>query len=185
MKLLENMRMEELVREKEAQQAIINKADKRLEAIHGRHDYSDDVVAAFPLGKVGFRRDTKRQAQTLNRAINGSVEACALYDQKKNAESRLQRIGSLLARINEAPEDIRDTCTPRMLAESARRNALNSAPEIVWERTNNGYRHGEYLVRKVDDVVFIYLKGAILGNPQKTVKNAKAIVALICAMAVP
>lgn len=181
MKLYENMILSELLRERDNQQAIINRTSKRIDAIHGQKDYSDDVAKHFHLGMVGFRKDRKRVNQTLDKAINNGVEACALYEERDSAQSTLDRIVKLIAKVEAAPEGVRETCTPRSLDETARKKALDSAPAIPWERVDGGYRHGEYLVKKVDDTVFLYRNGQWNGRFYKTVREAKAVVALAVA----
>lgn len=181
MKLLENMTLAELERERDNQQAILNRVNKHLEAIHGQKDYSDEVAKSFHLGMVGFRRDRKRVNQTLNKAIKNGVEACGLYEERDAARAKIDRIVKLITRIEAAPEDRRKTCTARSLADGARKQALDAAPAISWERVDGGYKHGEYLVKKVDDTVFLYRGGQWVGRFYKTVREAKAVVALAVA----
>jgi hypothetical protein len=80
MKLIENMTLSELKADRETQLRRIKTAETALEKIHGKKDFSDEIAKHFHLGKVGFRKDTKKQNETLNRAIDNGVKACGYYN---------------------------------------------------------------------------------------------------------
>ena len=52
MKLIENMNAEELQTEIENQTDILNKALLKINELHGRRDYSDEIADNFHLGLV-------------------------------------------------------------------------------------------------------------------------------------
>ena len=180
MKLIENMTPPELEAEKRLQLRRIETAKAALERINGQKDYSDEISKHFHLGKVGFRKDTKKQAQTLNRAIYNGVKACGHYDTIEEAEGRLQTIynaENLIAK-NGAFGD-----TARQIKENKHKAAVEAAPTLKWEKMQGhygpAYKHGDFTVERVDTgfVAVKDTKGNLLSH-YKTVKEAKAAVSL-------
>lgn len=178
MKLIENMTIQELVHELDQQIAVHAKLVAQIDAIHGQKDYSDEVAKHFPLGRVGFRPDTKRVAQTLDRAIDRGVKACELYDRRDAASSRIKALEKAIAYIHSKPGQL--GLTVAQIKAANRQKVLKTAPELKWERKDGGYACGQAFVKKIDvDFVVIDIAGKRLNRWYRTVKDAKAVAALL------
>ena len=185
MKLIENMTLAELDAEKKIQLGHIDVANAALEKIYGKKDYSDEIAKYFHLGKVGFRKDTKKQNQTLNKAIDNGVKACGYYETIENAKSKIHAIHRA---VNFISENKVFGNTVRQITESKNKTAVESAKTLNWEKVSGhygmAYRHENYIVERVD-VGFVAVrdeKGNLLSH-YKTVKEAKAAVSLAIAKA--
>lgn len=183
MKLIENMTLAELGDYKKEQLCRIDTANAALEKIHGKKDYSDEIAKHFHLGKVGFRRDTKKQSQTLERAIDNGVKACEHYDTIAEAKSRIHAIHRT---INFIAENKAFGETERQIKENQHKTAVDSASSLKWEKIagsyGTAYKHGGFIVERVD-AGFVALrdtKGNLLSH-YKTVKEAKAAVSIAIA----
>lgn len=178
MKLIENMTLQELVHELDQQTAVHAKLAAQIDAIHGQKDYSDEVAKHFPLGRVGFRRDTKRVAQTLDRAIDRGVQACELYAKRDDAAFRLYALKNAIAYIHSEPGQ--SELTVAQIKAVKRQKALDAAPELKWDRRDGGYACGQAFVKKIDtDFMVIEIAGKRLDRWYRTVKEAKAVAAIL------
>ena len=180
LKLIENMTLAELESDKKMQLRRIDAANSALEKIHGTKDYSDEIAKHFHLGKVGFRKDTKKQNQTLDRAIDNAVKACEHYDTIAEAESR---INAIHITINFITENKAYGETEGQIRENKNKAALESVKALKWEKVSGhfgtAYKHGNFIVERVDAgfVAVRDIKGNLLSH-HKTVKEAKAAVSL-------
>lgn len=183
MKLLENMTLSELDVEKKIQLRRIDAAQAALEKIHGKKDYSDEIARYFHLGKVGFRKDTKRQSQTLDRAIDNGVKACGYYEAIEEAKSRIHAIHRT---VNFIAENKTFGETEQQIKENQHKSALEAAKSLEWVKVpghyGTAYKHGNFIVERVDAgfVAVRDIKGNLLSH-FKTVKEAKAAVSLAIA----
>lgn len=180
MKLIENMTLSELGAEQKIQLCRIDSAKAALEKIHGAKDYSDEMAKYFHLGKVGFRKDTKRQNQTLDRAIDNGVKACGYYETIDEAKNRIHAIHRA---VNFIAENKTYGETVRQIKENQNRAALESAKALKWEKAlgnyGTAYKCGNIIIERVDAgfVAIRDVKGNLLTHC-KTVKEAKATVQL-------
>lgn len=181
MKLIENMTLSELNEEKKIQLRRIDLAQVALEKIHSKKDHSDEIAKHFHLGKVGFRKDTKRQNQTLDRAIDNGVKACGYYQETKEAKGRIHAINRA---VNFIAENKNHGETVRKIKENKKKAALESAKALKWEKVSGhygtAYKHGNFIVERVD-VGFVAVRdnaGNLLSH-HKTVKEAKAAVSIV------
>jgi hypothetical protein len=185
MKLIENMSKAELGAEMKLQLRRIDKANAELEKIHGTKDYSDELAKHFHLGKVGFRKDTKRQARTLDRAIDNGVRACGHYEEIESAKNRIHAIERA---VNFIVENRAFGETVGEIKENQRKTVLESAKTLKWDKVTGqfgaAYQHGEFVVERVDAgfVAVRDLAGNLLSH-YKTVKDAKAAVSIAIARA--
>ncbi|MDF2510433.1 MAG: hypothetical protein K0S04_299 [Herbinix sp.] len=168
-KLLANMTLDELNKEIESLQNVLNRICKRIEALNGEKDYSDEISKYFHLGKVGFRKDTKKQNRTVDRAVNRGVEATKLYELRNSTENRIKNLKSAVTCIEN--NDI--TLTKSEIISKK----IDEFKDLEWTRENGGYRSGEWFVKKVDDVAFAYKNGKMLFY-KKTLKEVKKLVAI-------
>ena len=179
MKLIENMTIDELEREHRLQQTVYTRCEQKIAAIHGRNDYSDEVAKAFHLGMVGFRRDRRRVNQTLERAISNGVAACELYERRDNAGARLAAVEDAIKTIQGAASGEMGLTVAQIRANN-RQRALNAAPQLKWVRKGNGYASGGAYVQKIDtDFVIVEINGKRIAHWYKTVKEAKAVAAIL------
>jgi len=169
MKLIENMTLTELNAELNATQKELARINGKIELIHSEKDHSDEIAKSFHLGKVGFRKDTKRQSATLNKAIDRGVKATKLYEQRKHAESRTKALQRTISYVES--NDI--SLTQSQIIEKKK----NEIQDLDWVRENGGYKHGEWFIKKVDDLAFAYKNGEMRFH-KKTVKEVKKMVAI-------
>ena len=177
--LIENMTAEELQVEIDNQKGILNKAVLKIDEIHGRKDYSDEIAKQFHLGMVGFRKDTKRVNCTIDKAIRNSAEAIEQYNIRDNAQARIERCKKALEYINSNKGN-----TVKSIKNQKMKDALSDAPALQWEKIRSvyggtAYQHGEYVVDKVDNgFVAVRCNGELVTH-RKTIKDAKAVVSLL------
>ncbi len=185
MKLIENMTLSELRADIAAQDRRISASKAALEKIHGQHDYSDELAKHFHLGKVGFRKDSKRQSRTLDRAIDNGVKACGHYDTISDGESRKKSLEGAVAFIEQhAGADETEAATVRALKERQHAAAVEAAQELPWEKVKGFhgpvYRYRGIEVERVEPgFVAIRNSAGKLLDHKKTVKEAKAYVAMM------
>lgn len=183
MKTIENMVLSELEIEKQMQLRRIDSAQAAIETISGKKDYSDELAKYFHLGKVGFRRDAKKQNVTLNRAIDNGVKACGYYEKIKEARDKLKAIERA---VNFITENKTYGETVRQIKEKRYKASLESAKAIKWEKVlghyGMAYKHGNFIVERIDAgfVAVRDIEGNLLTHC-KTVKEAKATVSLAVA----
>lgn len=178
MKLIENMTLPEMERELAQQMAAHAKLVAQIDAIHNQKDYSDAVAEHFHFGMVGFRRDRKRVARTLDRAIANATKACDLYTRRDDAASRITALNKAIAYILSEPGA--DGLTVAQIQQVKRQKALDAAPQLKWERKGKGYASGDAYVEKIDDAfVVIDIAGKRLDRWYRTVKEAKAVAAML------
>lgn len=184
MKFIENMTLSELEREMAQQTALHSKIMSQINTIHGHKDYSDDVAKHFHFGMVGFRRDRKRVNQTLNRALDNAAKACDLYERRDDVAHRIAALEMAIAYIHSEPGA--DGLTVAQIKAAKRQMALDAAPQLKWERKNGGYSCGAAFVRKIDsDFVVIDFAGKRMERWYRTVKEAKAVAAILIAKGNP
>lgn len=180
---IDRMYKHELEAEIERQSKYLSNAIKSIDKLHGVHDYSDEVAKYFHLGRVGFRRDTKRQGQTIERAIKNGVESCRQYEIRDNAKGIITECQNTIDYIvKKSPNGDIENYTKQMILTYQKQLALSSAPELTWVKSKGQfgtmYTYGKFEVEKVDtDFVSIRKKGNLLTHC-KTIKEAKAIVSL-------
>lgn len=179
MRLIENMTLDELNADLVKQKDIIDKANFALNKIHGQNDYSDEVAKHFHLGKVGFRKDAKKQARTLNKAINNGVKACGHYDKIRQAENRLKSLQKAIDFVTKY-----DTAmTVHCIKEQRKADLLNTASCLNWIKIKGhygaAYQYDGYIVERCDTnfVTVRDLAGNLITHC-KTVKEAKVFVTL-------
>lgn len=186
MKRIENMTLAELEVEKKTQLRGIDAARAALEKIHGKKDYSDEIAKHFHLGKVGFRKDTKKQNRTLDRAIDNGVKACGYYEIIEEAKSRIHAIHRT---VNFIAENNAFGETERQIRENQNKAAVESATLLKWEKVaghyGTAYKHGNFIVERIDAgfVAVRDISGNLLSH-YKTVKEAKAAVSISIAKAI-
>lgn len=169
MKLIENMTLAELNAELNVTQKELSRINGKIELIHGAKDYSDEIAKSFHLGKVGFRKDTKRQNATLNKAIDRGVKATKLYELRKHAENRVKTLKKAISYV----ESYDISLTQSQIIEKKK----NETQDLDWVRENGGYKHGKWFVKKVDNLAFAYKNGEMQFY-KKTVKEIKKMVAI-------
>ena len=180
MKLIENMNLTELEAERKTQLYRIDAAKRAIDKIHGTRDYSDDVTKHFHLGKVGFRRDTKKQNQTINRAIDNGVKACKQYDIIADAESKMHALTKAIKYVHDNKHYGE---TQRKIKDNQNSIALKEAKLLKWEKISGhygvAYRYGNFVVERVGArFVAVRDKRGNLLSHYKTVKEAKAAVSI-------
>ena len=181
--LIDRMTKIQLEAEISKQTKLLNNALKSLDKIHGTRDYSDEIAKHFHLGKVGFRPDQKKQAQTLDRAINNGVKACELYKAKDTAGGIITACQKAIDYIvKNAPNGEVENYSKHAIVEIKRKAALAAAPEINWAKSKGvygtSYIHGSFEVEKVDtDFVAVRRNGELITHC-KTGKEAKAKVSI-------
>lgn len=181
MKLIKNMTLLELERELSQEEATHARILSQIDAIHGKKDHSDEVVKYFHLGMVGFRTDRKRVNQTLNRTLDNAAKACDLYAKRDDAAFRIQALNKAIAYIRSEPE--MSDMTASQIKAAKRQKALDAAPALKWERKDGGYSCGAAFVKKIDsDFVVIEIAGKRLERWYRTVKEAKAVAAILLEM---
>lgn len=179
MKLIENMSAEELQTEIDNQGIILNKALLKIDEIHGRKDYSDEIAKSFHLGRVGFRKDRKKVNRTIDKVVKNSTEAVEQYNIRDNAKARIERCKKALEYINSNNGN-----TVKSIKNQKMKNALSDAQVLQWEKIQSvyggtAYQHGEYVVDKVDDGFVSVRRNGELVTHKKTIKDAKATVSLL------
>lgn len=179
MKLIENMNAEELQTEIENQTDILNKALLKINELHGRRDYSDEIADNFHLGLVGFRKDRKKVNRTINKSIRNSTEAVEQYNIRDNAKARIESCKKALEYINSNGGN-----TVRSIRNQKMKAALSDAPVLHWEKIQSiyggtAYQHGEYVVDKVDAGFVAVRRNGKLVTHRTTIKEAKAVVSLL------
>lgn len=178
MKLIENMTLSELEREMAQKTALRSKIMSQINTIHERKDYSDEVAKHFHLGRVGFRHDRKRVNQTLNRTLENASKACDLYAKRDDAAGRIAALNKAITYIRSEPGA--DGLTVAQIKAAKRQMALDAAPQLKWERKGKGYVCGDAYVEKIDDAfVVIEIAGKRLDRWYRTVKEAKAVAAIL------
>lgn len=184
MKLIENMTLSELEREMAQKTALRSKIMSQINTIHERKDYSDEVAKHFHLGRVGFRHDRKRVNQTLNRTLENAAKACDLYARRDDIAARIAALNNAIKYIRSEPGA--DGLTVAQIKAAKRQMALDAAPQLKWGRKNGGYSCGAAFVKKIDsDFVVIDLAGKRLDRWYRTVKEAKAVAAILIAKGNP
>lgn len=184
MKLIENMTLSELEREMAQKTALRSKIMSQINTIHERKDYSDEVAKHFHLGRVGFRHDRKRVNQTLNRTLENAAKACDLYARRDDIAARIAALNNAIKYIRN--ERGTEGMTVAQIKAAKRQMALDAAPQLKWERKNGGYSCGAAFVKKIDsDFVVIDLAGKRLDRWYRTVKEAKAVAAILIAKGNP
>lgn len=184
MKLIENMTLSELEREMAQKTALHSKIMSQINTIHERKDYSDEVAKHFHLGRVGFRHDRKRVNQTLNRTLENAAKACDLYVRRDDIAARIAALNNAIKYIRN--ERGTEGMTVAQIKAAKRQMALDAAPQLKWERKNGGYSCGAAFVKKIDsDFVVIDLAGKRLDRWYRTVKEAKAVAAILIAKGNP
>ncbi len=181
--LIERMTKSQLEAEIAKQTKRLNAAIKSIDNIHGTRDYSDEIAKHFHLGKVGFRPDQKKQAQTLDRAINNGVRACALYDVRDRAGSIINACQKAIDYIvKNAPRGEVENYSKYTLTEMKRKATLAAAPELKWEKSKGvygvSYTYSNFEVEKVDSNFVAIRRNGELVTYCKTVKEAKARVSI-------
>ena len=180
MKLIENMTLPELEQELASGMAAHARAVKQIGAIHGQKDYSDEVAKCFHLGRVGFRHDRKRVNATLNHTLDNAAKACELYAKRDDAAFRIQALKKAIAYIRSVPGEEGEQATVSKIKAEKRQKMLDAAPAMKWERKDGGYSCGTAFVKKIDsDFVVIDMAGKRLERWYKTVKEAKAVAAIL------
>lgn len=179
MKLIENMTAGELQAEIKKQTGVLNKAALKIDEIHGRKDYSDEIVKQFHLGMVGFRKDRKKVNSTIDKATRNSTEAVEQYNIRDNAQSRIARCEKALEYI-----DSNGGATVRSIKNQKMKDALSDTPVLNWEKIKSvyggiAYRYGEYVVDKVDAGFVAVRRNGELVTHRKTISDAKAVVSLL------
>lgn len=178
MKFIKNMTLSELEREMAQQTALHSKIMSQINTIHGHKDYSDEVAKYFHLGMVGFRRDRKRVNATLNRTIENAAKACDLYARRDDIAARIAALNNAITYIRN--EQGAEGVTMAQIKAAKRQRALDAAPQLKWERRDGGYSCGAAFVKKIDDdFVVIDLAGKRLDRWYRTVKEAKAVAAIL------
>ncbi|MCM0758128.1 hypothetical protein M7775_06000 [Sporomusa sphaeroides DSM 2875] len=181
--LIDRMTKSQLEAEIGKQTKILNGAIKSIDKIHGTRDYSDEIAKHFHMGKVGFRPDQKKQAQTLDRAINNGVKACELYDTRDRASSIIAACQKAIDYIiKNSPDGKVENYSKHAIVEMKRKAVLAAAPEVKWEKSKGvygtAYTHGSFEVEKVDaDFVAVRRNGELVTHC-KTIKEAKAKVSI-------
>lgn len=180
MKLIENMTLLELGAERKIQLRRIDSAKSALEKIHGTKDYSDEMAKHFHLGKVGFRKDTKRQNRTLENAIDNGVKACEHYETIEESKSAIHTIDRA---VNFIAENKNDGETVKQITQNQKNAALESAIALKWEKVSGhygaAYKCGNIIIERVNAgfVAVRDIKGNLLTHC-KTIKEAKATVSI-------
>jgi len=184
MNLIENMTLVELEADITKQRKRHASALSAIEKIHGKTDYSDEIAKQFHLGLVGFRKDRKRVNQSLNRAINDGIKATELYGIRDETKARLQSLYNAVNYIcDNVIEDEKETATCRSIKERIRKERIETATTLKWEKINGhygvAYQYGGFVVERVD-AGFVALRDTAgnLVSHYKTVKEAKAAVSL-------
>lgn len=178
------MTPDQLQAELEKAQRRIDSASAALDKINNSRDYSDEVAEHFHLGMVGFRKDTKRTAQTLNRAIDNGVKASGLYDDRSAAQAKIKAIQGDIDYIQKyATAEELETATRRSIEERRKKSAIEAAPVLQWEKVKGNYgpayRYGGYVVERVEPgFVAVRNSSGKLFTHCKTVKEAKSIVSI-------
>lgn len=179
MKLIENMTADELQTEIKKQTDVMNKATLKIDEVHGRKDYSDEIAKQFHLGLVGFRKDRKKVNSTINKTVRNSTEAVEQYNIRDNAKSRIARCKKALEYI-----DSNGGATVRSIKNQKMKKVLSDAPVLNWEKIKSvyggiAYQHGEYVVDKIDAGFVAIRRNGELVDHRKTIKDAKAVVSLL------
>lgn len=181
--LIDRMTKSQLEAEVGKQTKILNSAINSLDKIHGTRDYSDEIAKYFHLGKVGFRPDHKKQAQTLDRAINNGIKACELYETRDRASNIIKACRKAIDYIvKNAPDGKVENYSKHAITEIKIKATLAAAPELKWEKSEGvygiAYLYGSFEVEKIDtDFVAIRKNGELITHC-KTVKAAKAKVSI-------
>ena len=181
---LDRMHKHELETEIKKQQNRLANAAKALDKIHGKRDYSDEIAKYFHLGLVGFRRDQKKQEQTLNSAINNGVKACEIYEIRDHANSIISVCQKNIDYISKnAPNGEIENYSKKDIDEIKKKAALAASPALDWLKSKGAYGvlyvHGEFEVEKVDaNFVAVRRNGELLTHC-KTIKEAKAEASII------
>lgn len=184
MKLIKNMTLPELERELSQKEATHARILSQIDAIHGKKDHSDEVVKYFRLGMVGFRTDRKRVNQTFNRMLENASKACDLYAKRDDAAGRIAALNKAITYIRSEPGA--DGLTVAQIKAAKRQMALDAAPQLKWERKGAGYASGDAYVQKIDtDFVIVEIGGKRLDRWYRTVKEAKAVAAILIAKGNP
>lgn len=183
---LDNMRISELQAEIARQAQRISHADAQLARINSQRDYSDEIAKYWHMGKVGYRKDTKRQDRTLDKAIDVGIRACNQYEIRSDAKSIIEGCQDAIAYITaHAPSDGVEGYTLKMARDYTRQTALGNAPALTWAKVighyGPAYRSGNYEVERCD-AEFVAVRDLASDNlitHCKTVREAKAIAALL------
>lgn len=180
---LDRMYKFELETEIEKQNKYLSSAIRAVEKIYGTSDYSDEIAKSFHLGKVGFRKDTKRQNRSIDRAINNGLEASKQYGIRDNAKGIIVACQNTIDYIvRKSPDGDIENYSKQMILAHQKQVALSGAEEIKWEKSKGRisvlYTHGKFEIEKVDsDFVSIRQDGVMITHC-KTIKEAKATVSL-------
>lgn len=179
----DKMYLHELQSEIEKQAQRLNSTLANIEKIHGTHDYSDEVAKHFHLGMVGFRKDTKRQERTINKAVNNATKACEQYKIRDEAQASIDVCQKTISFIQKkSPDGEAENYTKRMILDQIEQAALSSVSVLKWEKAKGQYstvyKFRNYEVERVDAGFAAIRKNLEFVTHCKTVKEAKAMVSL-------
>ena len=173
----------ELEAEIDRQNNLLASSVKAIERIYGKSDYSDEIAKSFRFGMVGFRKDTKIQSRSIDRAINNGLEATKQYEIRDNAKGIILACQSSIDYIvRKSPNGDIENYSRQMISNHQKQVSLSGAKEVKWEKSKGRssiiYSHGQFDIEKVDsDFVSIRREGKMVTHC-KTIKEAKATVSL-------